>query len=81
MTPKEELKKNIETLETYIESPIYQCNPRIAMISRNATRNNYEAFNRKEISEEELKDSNNRIWIVTSKFVDTCSCMREFKKH
>jgi hypothetical protein len=81
MTTKEELKKNIEILERDIESPIWQCNPRIAMTSRTATKNNYEAFNRKEINEEELKDNNNRIFMATSKFVDMCSCMREFKRH
>lgn len=81
MTIKEELMKNMETLERDIESPIWQCNPRMAMTSRNATKNNYEAFNRKEISEEELKDNDNRIWMATSKFVDMYSCMREFKKY
>lgn len=79
MTTKEELNKNIATLERDIESP-WQCNPRIAMTSRNVTKNNYDAFNRKEIGEEELRDNNNRIWVATQKFVDMCSCMREFKR-
>ena len=80
MTYKEELKKNMEILERNIESPVLQCDPHMAMLSRNATRNNYEAFIKKEIGEEELKDNNNRIGIVTRKFIDMCSCMREFKK-
>lgn len=80
MKSKEELKKNIEILERNIESPLLQCDPHNAMISRNATRNNYEAFIKKEISEEELKENNSRIGVATRNFIDTCSCMREFKR-
>jgi hypothetical protein len=79
MTPKEELKQNIVLLERNIESPILQCDPHIVMISRNATRSNYEAFIRKEISEEELKGNNNIIGLIASRFIDMCSCMRESK--
>jgi hypothetical protein len=70
----------IDVLEKDIESPIYQCNPRIASMSRFATKNNYEAFIRKEIGEEELKENNRRIGVVSSKFDGMCSCMREFKR-
>jgi len=80
MTHKEELKINIELLESHIESPIFQCDTRMAMISRDATRNNYEAFIRKEISEKELEDNNYRIRIVINKFMGMCSCMRESKR-
>jgi hypothetical protein len=81
MTPKEELKKMIEVIEKDIESPIYQCNPRIATLSRFATINNYEEFIKKEIGEEELRDNNNRIGAVSRKFDDICSCMKEAKKY
>jgi hypothetical protein len=80
MTHKEDLKRNIDLLERNIESPILQCDSHMAMTSRNATRSNYEAFIEKEISKEELEDNNNRIWTVTSRFIDICSCMREFKR-
>ena len=80
MTHKEELNKEMTLLERNIESPILQCDSLIAMISRNATRNNYEAFIGNEISVEDLKNNNDRIGIVTRKFIDMCSCMREFKK-
>jgi hypothetical protein len=76
MTPLEELKKMIEVLERDIESPIYQCNPRVASMSRFATINNYEAFIRKEINEEELKDNNKRIGIVSRTFNDMCLCTK-----
>lgn len=79
MTPKEELKKSMEILKRNIESPILQCDPHMAMLSRNATRSNYDAFIGKEISEEDLKGNNNIIGLIVRRFIDTCSCMREFK--
>jgi hypothetical protein len=80
MTPKEELNRNIEVLENSMNNIMLQCKPNIAMISRHTTKNNYESFIRKEISKEELEDNNNRIWAATRKFMDLCSCMREFKR-
>lgn len=44
MTHKEELTRNMELLERNIESPIYQCKSDMAILSRNATRDNYDAF-------------------------------------
>ena len=80
MTPKEELKIYIATLERNIENPILQCDPRTAMTSRNATKSNYEAFIKGEINKEELIDNNNKIGAVTRKFMEMCSCMRESKR-
>ena len=80
MTPKEELKKSMEILKRNIESPILQCDPHIAMISRNATKSNYEAFIQKEIGEEELKGNNNIIGLISRRFIDMCSCMKESKR-
>lgn len=79
MTHKDELEKNIAILQRNIESPILQCDPHIAMVSRNATRNNYDAFINNEISKEDLKNNNDKIGAVTRKFIDMCTCMREFK--
>ena len=76
MTHKEDLEKHIEILERNIELPVLQCDPHIAMISRLATRYNYEAFINNEINKEELRNNNDRIGIVTRRFIDMCSCTR-----
>lgn len=40
MAHKEDLERDIAILKRNIESPVLQCDPHIAMISRNATRSN-----------------------------------------
>jgi hypothetical protein len=77
MKHKEELEINIKLLEKNIESPIKQCFPHIAMLSRLATKTNYEAFMNNEINSEDLQSNNNKIGEITRRFIDTCSCMRE----
>lgn len=78
MTHKEDLERNMMILERNIELPLLQCDPKIAMLSRIATKDNYDAFIGNEISMEDLKNNNDRIGIVTRRFVDICTCMREF---
>lgn len=77
MTPKEELEQSMTILKRNIESPLLQCDPMMVMISRNATRNNYEAFINNEISREELLINNNTIGVITRKFIDMCSCKKK----
>lgn len=80
MTHKEELEQSMTVLKRNIESPLLQCDPMMVMVSRNATRYNYESFINNEISREELLVNNNTIGVITRKFKDMCSCMREFKR-
>lgn len=69
ITHKEELKQSMVILERNIESPLLQCDSIMAMASRNATRSNYEAFINNEISREELLVNNNKIGVITRKFI------------
>lgn len=80
MTSKEQLEKDITILERNMESPMFQCESLNAKISSLAIKSNYEAFINQEISLEKLQDNNNRIGMATRKFVEMCSCMREFKR-